>query len=46
MSVDDVLMAVTVYLVHCSEADHLFLRELNVDVENALEACGVERLCP
>jgi hypothetical protein len=46
VSVDDMLIAESVFLVHCSEVDHLFLQQLTPRVESALVVCGVERLCP
>ena len=46
VTVDDMLLAESVFLVHCSEQDHLFLQQLTPRVENALVVCGVESLCP
>ena len=46
VGIDDVLVAETVFMVRCSEQDHLFLQVLTPRIENALVVCGVERLCP
>ena len=44
---DDVLLAPTIYLVHCPEADHLFERPILSDkVRQVLAGAGVEQLCP
>ncbi len=44
---EDVLLADTIYLVHCPEADHLFEQPIRSDrVRQVLASVGVEQLCP
>ena len=44
ITADDVLIGFTIYLVHCPEADHLFMRGLTPRTEDVLVAVGCERL--
>ena len=43
---DDMLIAATSFLVHCPEADHLFLQALSPKITDVLVKFGVEQLCP
>ena len=43
---DDMLIADTSFLVHCPEADHLFLKALSPKITDVLVGSGVEQLCP
>ena len=46
VSVDDMLIADTSFLVHCPEQDHLFLQALTPKITKVLVGSGVEQLCP
>jgi hypothetical protein len=46
VNVDDMLIAVESFMVHCPEVDHLFLQALTPKVAAVLVGSGVEQLCP
>jgi len=47
LTADDVLVAPTMFLAHCTEGDHLFGQEIRSErVRQTLVAAGVEQLCP